>query len=291
MVPIDRELTPEEVEEECRRLAAEYPSLRLESIGRSLLGRRLPLLTVGEGEINVLYVGTHHGAERITSLFLLRFAQEMAKLPPPLRLSILPMLNPDGASIAMGLAPSDPYRQARLRMNGGPDFRRWQANARGVDLNHNYNAGFYAYKEIERSMGIASGAPTRYSGLSPESEPETAALTRWIRRHRPHLILSLHSQGEEIYYKGMGEELAGCALVAERMAARSGYRLAETEGTAFFGGLSDWAISVLGIPSFTVECGKGENPLPASGGPKIYSQVREILLTGTEEETYGILQQ
>ena len=29
------------------------------------------------------------------------------------------------------------------------DFSHWQANARGVDLNHNYDSGFYEYKKIE----------------------------------------------------------------------------------------------------------------------------------------------
>ena len=49
-------------------------------------------------------------------------------------------------------------------MNGGSeDFTRWQANVRGVDLNHNYDAGFDAYKQLEPSLGITGGGPTRQS--------------------------------------------------------------------------------------------------------------------------------
>ena len=62
-------------------------------------------------------------------------------------LNNVPMLNPDGVSLSLhGLTQDIPaeLRRNLIRANGGSEeFRgRWQANARGVDLNHNYDAAF-----------------------------------------------------------------------------------------------------------------------------------------------------
>ena len=82
----------------------------------------------------------------------------------------------------------------------GKDLSRWQANARGVDLNHNYDAGFYEYKKLEEEKGIVAGA-TRYSGEHPFSEPETAYLSSFIRfTESLSMIMTFHSSSEEIYY-------------------------------------------------------------------------------------------
>ena len=54
----------------------------------------------------------------------------------------------------------------------------------------------------------------------------------------------------------------------------SGYRLSKPEGLAAYGGFTDWFIREFGKPSFTVECGKGENPLPISAMPMIYLKLR-----------------
>ena len=57
------------------------------------------------------------------------------------------------------------------------------------------------------------------------------------------------------------------------------YKTAVPEGIASYGGYKDWVISKLGIPAFTRECGKGENPLPPSDFDNIYKKVLPILLT------------
>lgn len=49
------------------------------SIGRSLVGRSIPLISIGEGEKNVLFVGTHHGLESVTSLILMKYAAEYCR--------------------------------------------------------------------------------------------------------------------------------------------------------------------------------------------------------------------
>ncbi len=279
--------SPQTMYAQLAALCEAYPMLSRRALGTSILGRELPLLELGEGRERILYVGTHHGMEWLTSALLLRFCEELCLAAAAKRtvygiqlnyilrrrtLCFLPMLNPDGAAIQQGeQTPGDPLAARRERMNGSTDFSRWQANARGVDLNHNYDAGFRAYKRVEASLGIEGGGPTRYSGEYPESEPETAALAGWIRTVRPRGIYTFHTQGEEIY----------CAAAAEadarRLASLCDYRLACPEGAAAYGGLTDWAGGVLGIPSYTVECGLGENPLPPTDLPQIYLRLHRFL--------------
>jgi len=272
-----------------------YEELAITSLGKSILGREIPLLQLGNGRKKVLYVGAHHGMEGMTAALLLRFVNEYFELcrtgsvveRVPVRalfaarsIYVLPMLNPDGVEYALhGVSDDNPMRDRVLSMNGGSaDFGHWQANARGVDLNHNYNAGFEAYKRLEGELGILGGGPTRYSGEYPESEPEVAYLCNFLRFSKNFaLALSLHTQGEEIYYTSVGEETVDSARIGRYLAGLCEYRLAKPEGPAAYGGFTDWFIRELGKPSFTVECGKGENPLPFSDFPMTYLRVRKML--------------
>ena len=275
------------------RLREAYPFLPVGILGRSVRGRLIPILTLGDEDAGdaLLYVGAHHGMEWITAAILLRFADEVLKARAAGRVLypagdfwerrtvyVVPMLNPDGCDLAVhGLLPDDPLYGELCRMNGGADFFHWQANARGVDLNHNYDAGFLEYKEIEQERSIVPGR-TKYSGSAPESEPETAALASFLRfQPRVRAVLTLHTQGEEIYYTSGGVKTPESRRIAGEIARLTGYRLSVPEGTATYGGLTDWCIRSLRLPSFTVECGRGENPLPPSDFFGIYVTLREML--------------
>ena len=59
------------------------------------------------------------------------------------------------------------------------------------------------------------------------------------------------------------------------LARVSGYQLSKPEGLAAYGGFTDWFIREFGKPSFTVECGKGENPLPVTDMPMMYLGLRK----------------
>lgn len=249
-------------------LTARYPGIVRRTLGRSLLGMPIEMLDFAPGRPCVLYVGCHHGMESITSSVLLAFAWECASGGSPVSCAILPMLNPDGAELRVHglrtpLLCGKPARiRALLPICPDGDFSRWQANARGVDLNHNYDAGFSAYRALEIEQSILPG-PTKYAGKRPESEPETRSLARWIRRHRRRIlgVISLHTQGEEIYFGAPSSR-----PLAEQFADLCSYRLGTPTGTAAYGGLTDWLSAPHGphIPALTLECGKGRNPLPPS---------------------------
>ena len=280
-----------------RALDGQYPFLTVTNIGKSILGKEIPGLILGNGKRQALYVGAHHGMEWITSALLLRFVREFCELCQAGRtvyrlnlphlaktcsIHVVPMLNPDGVDYAIhGTTPANPLYNRVIGMNGGSDdFSRWQANARGVDLNHNYNAGFAEYKRLESKEKIPCGAPTRFSGQEPESEPEVRALCNYIRFHAPiKPVLTLHTQGEEIYWKSRGKAVFGTEASVRKLASLCGYAMSEAEGLASFGGLTDWCIETCKIPAVTLECGKGVNPLPVSAFFPIYIRLREVLFT------------
>ncbi len=275
-------------------LDAAYPFLELSYLGTSILERAIPLITLGHGRRKVLYVGTHHGMEWITAAILTRFIYDFCDIVKKdgyvghlhcksifntHTFYIVPMLNPDGTEYQIhGVQKDNPLFDRLIEMNGGSeDFGSWQANARGVDLNHNYDAGFEEYKAQEICR---DSAPTRYSGESPESEPEVALLCNFIRYHEDLLgVMTLHTQGEEIFYGRPDVRPPKSDAIAARLSRLTSYTLSNPTGPAAYGGLCDWCCEKAGIPAFTVECGKGKNPLPFSHLPSLYRQLREALFT------------
>ena len=295
ILPMEITMDSSKLAETVRILAERYPFLTVAGLGKSILGKEIPILTLGCGKKKAIYVGAHHGMEWITSNLLLRFVNEFCELYQAnctvyhralksiweyYSIHIIPMLNPDGVDYALhGVDPGNPLYHRVIGMNGGSDdFSHWQANARGVDLNHNYDSGFASYKQLEIKENIPCGAPTRFCGQEPESEPEVRALCNYIRFHEPiKLVLTLHTQGEELYWKSRGKTVAGSEFPVRKFASLCGYSVSEAEGLASFGGLTDWCIEKCQIPAVTVECGKGVNPLPISDFFPIYARLRQAL--------------
>ena len=292
ILPLDGDVDWRRVGECIDVFADRYDFMERTFVGQSIRGRELYCVRLGRRDaLPILYVGAHHGMERLTSALLLRFINEycesyrangrmygvpMQYLFAERCIYILPMLNPDGVELSLyGPSQEGPLYERLLKMNGGDDFSNWQANERGVDLNHNYNAGFAEYKAVEKELGIIGGA-TKYSGEYPESEPETAALCRLIRTTEPELIFTLHTQGEEIFYTSGGKYPPVSRRLGRIISELTGYTLSEPDGTAAYGGLTDWFIAEYGKPSFTIECGKGVNPLPKDDFFKIYARLREL---------------
>ncbi len=278
-----------------RALAAltdDYPFVRRYAVGRSLFGREIPLLQIGRGGKKILLVGAVHGSEHMTAGLLLRFAADycsavdadasvyslsMGYLFEKRTLCLLPMLNPDGVELSLhGPADDCPLLERLMRMCPDGDFTHWQANGRGVDLNHNFDADFEKYKRLEAERGLCAG-PTRYSGEYPESEPETAAVCAFLRAEPVEGLIAFHTQGEEIYYDRNGYVPTMGRAVGGALARMCSYRLARPEGGARYGGLKDWFIGAFDRPGFTVECGKGENPLPQTAFFSIYATLRKML--------------
>lgn len=273
-----------------------YPALEVGVAGQSVLGKSLYYLRLGRGPNQVFFNASHHSLEWITTVLLMKFTENFLKAyaagtdirgyrPRDIwnrsSIYIIPMVNPDGIDLVLnGLHNDNPYYESLIRWNNGSmDFSRvWQANIRGVDLNHNYDASWQLSKQAEAIYGITGPGPTRYSGPSPESEPESRAVANFTRASDFRLVLAYHSQGEVIYWNYQNMAGAAALAIAERLADVSGYALDETTGIASYAGYKDWFIERYRRPGYTVEVGLGTNPLPISQFPRIYNNNEELLL-------------
>lgn len=279
-------------------LKARYPFIELESAGMSELGKEIYYVKLGNGPNKVFYNGSHHAIEWITSVLLMKFIENFAKVYATGQnlvgynvrdifskstIYVMPMVNPDGVDLVLnGLERSNPYYNDLIKWNNGSlDFsKNWSANIRGVDLNHNYDAMWQESKNAEASYGIYGPGPTRYSGTSPESETESKAVANLTRSNNFRLVIAYHTQGELIYWNFQNLASPEARAIAVIFSQLSGYELGETIGITSYAGYKDWFIEKFRRPGYTIEVGLGQNPLPISQFNKIYSDNIKVLLEG-----------
>ncbi len=259
------------------KLLKKYPFVRRERIGYSVLHRELVLYSIGEG--GTLIAAVFHAMERVGGAILCRYLFEKAreaKCRDRVNLCAIPLMNPDGVEIALRGADSAGRFSSSVRRVSRGNTALWQSNARGVDLNHNFNAGFVALRESEIRHGYITKGATRFSGGAPETEPETKAICELCRERFFSSVIALHSQGREIY-ADFGEVSDESRKIAQRMAAVSGYTVSAPSGTAVGGGFKDWFYQTFHRPSFTIEIGLGKNPLDKSVADTEYARVKRML--------------
>ncbi len=280
-------------------LIQRYPFLDASSIGKSVLGNDLFLIKFGNGPKHIHVNASHHALEWITSVFIMKFIEGISKayinnqdieghniknIFNTHTFYIVPMVNPDGVDLVNeGLKPDNPYYSDLIRWNntGRPFSEVWQANIRGVDLNHNYDAAWQESKNAERALGITGPGPTRYSGEFPFSEPETQAMRNLVLSNTFYIAIAYHAQGEVIYWNFMNLATQRDQEIGDILAEASGYTLDMATGVASYAGFKDWFIKEFRRPGYTVEAGRGKNPIPITQLPRIYEDNMRLLLAAT----------
>lgn len=249
-------------EDLCKKIAPHAPK----SAGKSVWGRELLWYTAGDGPKKLFINGAHHGTEYITSQLCADFYDYIHEKTGAWTVYFMPMVNPDGVAVSQGLLPRSTAQYETLRrMNCWKDiYRSWQANANGVDLNHNYDAKF---RQIE------DYGPSRCAGAYPESEPETRAVVDLVKKEQFDMVICLHSQGEVVYHGFDGFYPEGSFEIAHSIGETAGYQVEEPETLASFGGMKDWFVDKFHRPGFTLEVGKGVNPLSDDCLPEIETRL------------------
>lgn len=283
-------------------LVARYPFLTLSTIGSSVMGRRIRALTMGEGGRTAMYNAAHHANEWITVPLLLRFVEDYARAVAtgaPLggadmgpvyrntRLVAVPLVDPDGVDLVTGALPATDsyYMQARALAAyypGIPFPEGWKANIRGVDLNLGYPAGWEQARRIKFAQGYTRPGPRDYVGTAPLSEPENIAMAELTRQNAFQLTLSYHTQGGVIYWRYLNYDPPRAREIADLFAGVSGYLVEETPYSSGFAGYKDWFIQEYDLPGYTIEAGRGVNPLPLSELPGMYRENLGIFIAGLQ---------
>ena len=294
-VPMTYQLARDTAEEITRT----YPVCGKRVLTTTAFGREVEALNIGSGGRTVLFTAAHHANEWITATVLLKFAEELSKaileggelygIPGRLfeencQIFLVPMVDPDGVDLVTGAIPvgSLQWEQAARLSDHYPAIpfpSGWKANLLGVDLNLQYPAGWLQAREIKFSQGYTRPGPRDYVGRAPLTQKETRALADFTRYLDPVLTLAFHTQGETIYWKYDDIEVPGARALGEEFARLSGYALEDTPYESSFAGYKDWFIKTWRRPGFTVEAGKGENPLPLDQFDSIYSACLGILTT------------
>ena len=291
---MQKDYTYNEIVDLLFRLKDIYGFIEIFPIGKSIIGRNIYAAKIGTAKRQVLYSGAIHGSERLTASSLMLFLEQFCMaLQNNTNYSIssarnalfgksmviVPISNPDGYEIARGgAATAGNFADSVRQINGNNDIKFWNANVRGIDLNHNFDAGFDEIKKIEQAEGITGPSPRRYGGESPESEPESKALADYCRNNGVAQLLAIHSQGEEIYWQFGNNTPERSYKLAQLYATASGYKVASPAPSASFAGYKDWFIDEFSRSGFTLEIGKGVNPLDPNTLYDVYSKLEELFL-------------
>lgn len=301
-------ITSESCDRYILQIVQTYPFCRTEVIGRTAFQRPLRTLVIGNGLRKVIYSASHHANEWITTLVLLKFAEELAQaiaengvingvqaqtIADTATIYMVPMVDPDGVDLVVGAIPQGtiPYETARSLSEfypGIPFPNGWKANLLGVDLNLQYPAGWLQAREIKFSQGFTRPGPRDYVGRAPLDQLESRALAGYTEFIDPALVLAYHSQGEVIYWQFRDYEVPGARELGEQFAAASGYSLEDVPFESSFAGYKDWFIQNFRRPGYTIEVGQGDNPLPLDQFDRIYQDnigILTIAAMGSSEES------
>lgn len=265
-----------------------YPFIKISSVGNSVLGKPLQEIRLGRGGKKVHFDGSFHANEWITTPILMALLNTfllsltngqsirgVSALPlyNSVDLSIVPMVNPDGVNLVIDGPPSEVRDQVIQINKGSTNFSGWKANIRGVDLNNQFPAKWEVDKAREKEK---EPAPRDYMGTAPLTEPEAIAMANLARNRNFDRMLAFHTQGEEFYWGFDGLEPPESRVLAAEFERVSGYQSVQYIDS--YSGYKDWFIQEFRRPGFTVELGRGVNPLPLSQFEDIYEKVLGIFL-------------
>ena len=299
------EYTYEEMEEDLYELEERYGELiQVSYEGKSHDGRNIYYADIGssDAEVQIMVNAGIHGREYMTPMYLMAEIEyflseatadeELGAKLNDIMIRVVPMINPDG--IARSQSGLDAIRSDELKqtVRSAYEYDRklesyqsykdidtylkyWKANARGVDLNRNFDIDYWEKLDTERGHPSAQ----KFKGYSPNSENETKALVS-LTEELDGLAcsVSIHSQGEIIFWDcGQKGEIRAKTVELAVLANKMNRYPLHTSFTAPDASYNDWCVLELGIPSINIETGTDSCPLPIEQFETIWAQNKELL--------------
>lgn len=190
-----------------------------------------------------------------------------------------PSCNPDGTAISQygfKAIRNKTLRKNLYKMSGSS--RTWKANARGVDLNRNWNMAF-------RRQGRRGSYG--FTGYKAESEREVKALLKAVdsieETGKIVGVISYHSTGSIIYGKcasDVNKKVKNTTTKMYRLAQKlTGYRVMPAEEADAEPGYSrEYFLYKKKIPFITIEVGRGECPLGIGEFSSIWKKNKDLVI-------------
>lgn len=299
--PVDK-YSYEQMEYDISALAARYGNrMTINVIGQSLDGRNIYDIIIGNPAApkKILFQGAIHAREYIVVPlmmqqleYMLAFYgtgtyndQPLSSVLNNVAVHYIPMANPDGVTLSQfgeSAIRSEELRQtiqncytldiadARTALSYEEYLTRWKSNARGVDLNHNFDADWDTLNPT-----LNHNSFTDYKGPSPLSEPESQALANLAQQNAFSAVINYHAMGRVLYWDTEGNQKAAesydMALAASGV---TGYQVLASKGV---GGYKDW-LQKKGnpVPGLTIEVGRSTCPVAFSEYQSIWDQNKQI---------------
>lgn len=295
----------DQMQQDLAALQERYPGqMVVDSLGTTADGRDITEVILGDvdAEHHILIQATMHAREYMNTVLAMNqiedylsgsenrsYADQTWKeIFENVCLHIIPMVNPDGVTISQDGVDgiSDDGLKSRLEEcyqtdlangKGSSDitqyFRTWKANAEGVDLNRNFDAGWDTY------IGASGPSAECYKGTAPASEPEAQAVLSVAQNYDLDCCIAYHSYGNLIYwnYGSQGTVLDADQRLAQCVSDVTGYEMHSTvQDSTDAAGCSDYFVLNLGIPAVTIENGGSECPMPIEEYQPMYQRNQDL---------------
>lgn len=250
------------------KLKEKYPYVSVETIGKSVMGREIFALSVGQAEENALFIGGFCGVQRFSVQMLIIFFNELCKgiaengsiegmrvrrALSGRALTVIPCINPDGCEISSkgrsAQVPGLPF----LERKNSCGFKNFRLNARGIDIDLNF------------------------CGKSAFSEPESLYVKEFLKK-MPVRHAVFFGSGKNEIVSPFGEKVPERSRrMAEIMVAATGYDNMNSKENPEREGFLKWFYETFDRPAFKVlpefcETDGKDKFL------KVYKELRELMM-------------
>jgi hypothetical protein len=219
----------------------------VETIGKSAGGNDIVAYHFGTGSKELMFVaGSHAGYSYNTSLLAFElvdwFEANPDKVPSDVKVTIIPVLNPDGLKEATGktgrFSAADVSKDDKVKIAG-------RFNANNVDINRNFACEWQAAGTWQNQ--------TVSGGTAAFSEPESKAIQNYVQAHSPVAVVTWYSAAGGVYSSECRNGVLPATLELTNLFAKaSGYTpYAEFDYYEITGDMVNW-LAGQNIPAISV---------------------------------------
>ncbi|PLT31849.1 peptidase M14 [Peribacillus deserti] len=284
-----------------------YPDLiQVKIIGKSEFGRNIYAVGLGKGKATAFINGSHHAREWLTTNFNMYMIDRYAaaykngssvkgyNVRTVLNSSTLwfvPMVNPDGVTLQQSGLKAFPasYHAGLIKMNNGSkNFKRWKSNAKGVDLNRQYDAK-WAGTDSPKSPSYRD-----YKGTAPHTASEVKAVLSLVNSIDADMALSYHTTGKILFwnYEQSGSRLTRDKNLGKKLSSMTGYRMYTPSIFKNAAGFSEWFSRMKQRTAFTIEISPYYNetnpPVSEFKGAWSENQAAGLFAGAESAKMYGV---